>query len=185
MRKGLPLTLRLPGLCIFNHETKMIPAEFARSNPWHWMAFGFGSGFSPKAPGTAGTLAAVPFAWLIAQLPPAGHVGVLALALLLGVIACGRTARDLGVHDHGGIVWDEFVGYWITVALLPATLFWLVAGFVFFRVLDIWKPWPIRLADKSVQGGFGVMLDDVLAGVIAAVLLLCLQQVTGLQALVG
>jgi phosphatidylglycerophosphatase A len=76
------------------------------------------------------------------------------------------------VHDHGGIVWDEFVGYWLTVVLLPKTLFWMAAGFVAFRVLDIWKPWPIRLADRSVEGGFGVMLDDVLAGAMAGGLLL-------------
>jgi len=150
----------------------MIPAGFRRDSAVHWLAFGFGSGFSPKAPGTAGTVASIPFALLLAQLPLAWHLGALAVALIAGVYCCGKTARDLGVHDHGGIVWDEFVGYGLTVVLLPKTLFWMAAAFVAFRVLDIWKPWPIRLADRSVKGGFGVMLDDVMAGVIAGGLLL-------------
>jgi len=150
----------------------MMPAGFQRDSAIHWLAFGFGSGFSPKAPGTAGTLAAIPFSLLLAQLPLPLHLGVLALALIVGIYCCGKTARDLGVHDHGGIVWDEFVGYWLTVVLLPKTLFWMAAGFVAFRVLDIWKPWPIRLADRSVEGGLGVLLDDVLAGVMAGGLLL-------------
>jgi len=150
----------------------VIPAGFRRNNAAHWLAFGFGSGFSPKAPGTAGTLAAIPLALLLAQLPPLLHGVVLLLALVAGIYCCGKTAHDLGVHDHGGIVWDEFVGYWLTVALLPKTLLWLVAGFVVFRVLDIWKPWPIRIADRSVEGGLGVMLDDVIAGVMAGGILL-------------
>lgn len=145
----------------------MIPPGFKRASPAHWLAFGFGSGFSPRAPGTVGTLAAVPFALLLAELPLPLHATLLLLALILGIYCCGKTARDLGVHDHGGMVWDEFVGYWITVALLPKTLPWLVAGFVLFRVLDICKPWPIRVADRSVGGGWGVMLDDVIAGLIA------------------
>lgn len=136
------------------------------------MAFGFGSGFSPKAPGTAGTLAAIPFALLLAQLPLLMHGVVLLLAVIAGVYCCGRTAHDLGVHDHGSIVWDEFVGYWLAVALLPKTVLWLVAGFVVFRVLDIWKPWPISIADRSLKGGLGVMLDDVIAGLMTGAILL-------------
>jgi phosphatidylglycerophosphatase A len=150
----------------------VIPAGFRRNSAAHWLAFGFGSGFSPKAPGTAGTVAAIPVALLLAQLPPLLHGVVLLLALVAGIYCCGKTAHDLGVHDHGGIVWDEFVGYWLTVALLPKTLFWFAAGFVVFRVLDIWKPWPIRIADRSVDGGLGVMLDDVIAGIMACGILL-------------
>jgi len=150
----------------------VIPAGFRRGSAAHWLAFGFGSGFSPKAPGTVGTVVAIPFALLLAQLPLPLHLGLLALAAIAGVYCCGKTARDLGVHDHGAIVWDEFVGYWLTVALLPKTVLWMAAGFVVFRVLDIWKPWPIRLADHSVEGGLGVMLDDVVAGLMAAAILL-------------
>jgi len=108
----------------------VIPAGFRRNSAAHWLAFGFGSGFSPKAPGTAGTVAAIPVALLLAQLPPLLHGVVLLLALVAGIYCCGKTAHDLGVHDHGGIVWDEFVGYWLTVALLPKTLFWYFACWI-------------------------------------------------------
>jgi phosphatidylglycerophosphatase A len=100
-------------------------------------------------------------------LPLPGYVLVLVLAAGLGIYLCGRTARDLGVHDHPGIVWDEFVGFWITMLLVPVHWVWILAGFVLFRLFDIWKPWPIRLVDRQVHGGFGIMLDDVLAGVYA------------------
>jgi len=136
-------------------------------NPVHFLAFGFGSGLAPKAPGTFGTLAAVPLYLLMTLLPLPGYVLVLVLAAGLGIYLCGRTARDLGVHDHPGIVWDEFVGFWITMLLVPAHWYWILAGFVLFRLFDIWKPWPIRLVDRQVHGGFGIMLDDVLAGVYA------------------
>lgn len=150
----------------------MVPAGFRRDKLTHWVAFGFGSGFAPKAPGTVGTLAAVPFALLLAQLPLALHLVVLVLAAVGGIYCCGRTTHDLGVHDHGAIVWDEFVGYCIAVALVPKDFFWLAFGFVIFRILDIWKPWPIRVADRSLEGGLGVMLDDVIAGLMAGAILL-------------
>lgn len=155
----------------------MIPAGFRRDKLTHWLAFGFGSGFAPKAPGTAGTLAAIPFALLLGQLPLPVHMVVLLAAVGIGIHCCGRTAHDLGVHDHGGIVWDEFVGYWLTVAMLPNTALWLALGFVVFRVLDIWKPWPIRVADRSLEGGLGVMLDDVIAGLMAGLILLAVSAV--------
>lgn len=150
----------------------MIPAGFRRDKLTHWVAFGLGSGFSPKAPGTVGTLAAIPFALLLAQLPLPLHLILLLLAVLFGIYCCGRTTHDLGVHDHGAIVWDEFVGYWLAVALVPKTLFWLACGFVVFRVLDILKPWPISVADRSLDGGLGVMLDDVIAGLMTGGILL-------------
>ena len=133
-------------------------------NPVHLLAFGFGSGLSPKAPGTMGTLLAVPLYLLLAQLPLALYLAVLAAATLIGIYLCGKTARDLGVHDHPGIVWDEFVGFWLAMTALPATWPWIVAGFVVFRVFDICKPWPIGWCDKRVHGGTGIMLDDLLAG---------------------
>ena len=141
-------------------------------NPVHVLAFGFGSGLSPKAPGTAGTVAALPFAWLLMQQPLWLMAVVIAVASLVGIYLCGKTAEDLGVHDHGGIVWDEFVGMWITLFAVPSHWLWLLVGFVLFRIFDIAKPWPISIADKKVHGGLGIMLDDIIAGVFAAI---CLQ----------
>jgi len=86
------------------------------------------------------------------------------LAFIFGIWVCGRAGDDLGVHDHGGIVWDEFVGFWVTMIAVPAGWQWIVAGFLLFRLFDIWKPWPISWADQKVSGGFGVMLDDLIAG---------------------
>jgi phosphatidylglycerophosphatase A len=146
------------------------PASVWR-NPVHFLAFGFGSGASPWAPGTMGTLAAVPLYFLIAQLSLPFYLLVLLVSFLLGCWLCGRTSADLGVHDHSGIVWDEFVGYWLTMLALPVTLGWALAGFVLFRFFDIIKPWPIGWVDKRVHGGFGIMLDDVLAAVYAALIL--------------
>jgi phosphatidylglycerophosphatase A len=131
------------------------------------LAFGFGSGLSPKAPGTVGTLAAIPLYLLFAKLPLVGYASVVLLSFMLGCWLCGEAARRLGVHDFGGIVWDEFVGYWLTMLAAPAGWLWIAVGFVLFRIFDIWKPWPIRLADKQVHGGLGIMLDDVLAGLYA------------------
>ena len=141
-------------------------------NPVHFLAFGFGAGLSPKAPGTMGTLVAVPlYLVLIHGLNVYAYLGVIIAAFILGIYLCGRTAGDLGVHDHGGIVWDEFVGFWITMIMVPPTWYWIIVGFVLFRLFDILQPFPIGLLDKKVQGGFGIMLDDVIAGLYAGVLL--------------
>lgn len=144
-----------------------IPPSLLR-DPGHFLALGFGSGLAPHAPGTFGTLAAIPVYLLCVQLPPEGYLLALAVALLLGVYLCGRTARTLGVHDHPGIVWDEVAGFLLTMAWAPRGWAWVVAGFVLFRLFDIWKPWPIRALDRSVHGGLGIMLDDLLAGLAAA-----------------
>lgn len=141
-------------------------------NPVHLLAFGFGAGLSPRAPGTVGTVLAVLIYLALPPLPPLYYAGLLVLSFGLGVWLCGKTAEDLGVHDHGGIVWDEFVGYWITMFMAPTGLSWVLLGFVLFRLLDIFKPWPIKWADKELSGGLGIMLDDVLAGIMAA---LCIQ----------
>ena len=151
-----------------------LPPGFKSSSPVHWLAFGLGSGLAPKAPGTAGTVAALPLYLLIAHLPVLVYAAVVLIALLAGVWLCGRTAADLGVHDHGGIVWDEFVGLWIALFMVPLGWFWIVMGFVLFRLFDILKPWPIRWVDKRMGGGWGIMLDDVLAGIMAA---LCIQAI--------
>ena len=142
------------------------------ANPIHLLAFGFGAGLFPKAPGTMGTVVAVLIYLVLPSMPPIIYAGLILLSFVFGIWICGKTAEDLGVHDHGGIVWDEFVGYWITMFMAPSGLFWLLLGFVLFRLLDIFKPWPIKWADKELAGGLGIMLDDVLAGIMAA---LCMQ----------
>lgn len=94
---------------------------------------------------------------------------VVMLGICIGVYLCHQTAKDMGVHDHGSIVWDEFIGMWITLMALPTNDWqWVAAGFVIFRILDMWKPWPIRWFDRNVHGGMGIMIDDIVAGVISA-----------------
>ncbi len=145
-------------------------AELLR-NPVQLLAFGFGSGLSPKAPGTMGTVAAVPLYLLLAQLPLTWYTAVVIAAGLIGLYLCGRSGSELEVEDHPGIVWDEFVGLWITMWAVPVTPLWILAGFVVFRVFDIWKPWPISWMDREIKGGLGVMLDDVCAGIAACAVL--------------
>ncbi len=118
-----------------------------------------------------GTLAAIPLWWLLAQLPLTSYLIVVSIAAVVGIAICGRAADQMGVHDHGGIVWDEFVGFWIAMAALPITWQSVILGFVLFRVFDILKPWPISWLDKRVSGGFGIMIDDVIAGLAAAVVI--------------
>jgi phosphatidylglycerophosphatase A len=137
-------------------------------HPSAFLAFGFGSGLSPKMPGTVGTLAAVPLYWLLVQLPLWAYLVIVLCAFVAGIFWCERASSQLGVHDHGGIVWDEFVGFWITMIAVPLVWYWVLLGFVLFRLFDILKPWPIRWADKTLGGGFGIMIDDVLAGFAAA-----------------
>ena len=136
-------------------------------NPVHLLAFGFGSGLSPRAPGTMGTLAALPIWYLLTQLPLSGYLAGLLLVIAVGPYLCGQTARDLGVHDHGGIVWDEIAGYLLTMLLVPVTLWNALIGFALFRLFDIVKPWPIGWLDKHVHGGTGIMLDDLVAALYA------------------
>ena len=140
-------------------------------SPIQFLAFGFGSGLAPKAPGTFGTLAAVPIYWFIAEWPALHYAGFILVTAILGIWICGAASKQLGVHDHGGIVWDEFVGYWITMWAVPMDWEWIVAGFVVFRVFDIVKPWPIGWLDKKVSGGFGIMVDDIVAGIMACITL--------------
>ena len=136
-------------------------------DPVHFLAFGFGSGLARKAPGTFGTLAAIPLYLLLAGLPIAGYTLAVALAFLLGIWLCGRASADLGVHDHPGIVWDEFVGLWVALWAVPLDWLWLLLGFGLFRLFDILKPWPIGPLDRRVSGGFGIMIDDIVAGLMA------------------
>jgi phosphatidylglycerophosphatase A len=137
------------------------------TNPVHLLAFGFGAGLAPKAPGTAGTLVAVPLAVALLNLPPLWRALPVVLVCLVGVWLCGRSSRALGVHDHPGIVWDEIAGYLLTVAVFPLDLITLGGGFVLFRAFDILKPPPIRQVDRHVDGGLGIMLDDLIAALFA------------------
>lgn len=146
------------------------------SSPVHLLAFGFGSGLSPLAPGTFGTLAAVLLYLPMQYLDVFSYCVVVALVCVAGIWICGRSSEMLGVHDHGGIVWDEFAGYFITMIAAPVGWQWIVVGFVLFRVFDILKPWPIKWIDTKVEGGLGIMLDDILAGFISLVILQVLAQ---------
>ena len=142
---------------------RVTPA-FAFAHPAHVVAFGFGAGLVPAAPGTAGTLVAWPLGWALgALLSPAALVATAALLFALGVWACGVTGRRLGVADHGGMVWDEMVAFLLVLAVVPRALDWQAAAFVLFRAFDIAKPWPIRDLEKRFSGGFGVMFDDLIA----------------------
>jgi len=148
--------------------------EFLFKHPAHLIAFGFGAGLMPKAPGTWGTLVAIPFYFLALRL--GGTPAVLACALALfgvGVWAAAIAGRSLGVADHGGIVIDEIAAFVLVLAFTPSGLLWLLLAFVLFRLFDIIKPWPIRYFDRTLKGGFGVMFDDLLAaiGAIAIVFL--------------
>lgn len=141
------------------------------------MAFGFGSGLSPVVPGTCGTVVAGALYLLIAQLPLWLYGAITLISIPVGNYLCGYASKTLGVHDHKGIVWDEFTGFWITLFAVPCVteqgINWplLAVAFVLFRFFDMVKPWPISVADKKIHGGFGIMLDDILAGVFAWVVL--------------
>jgi len=143
------------------------------------LAFGFGSGLVPGAPGTAGTLMAVPIYLAMRSLPQVYYLALLGLFFLAGIWFCQHAAEALGVHDHPAIVWDEIVGFLVTMAFAPAGWVWLLAGFSLFRLFDIAKPWPIRWCDRQVRGGFGIMFDDLLAGVYAAGVLLLAARLAG------
>ncbi|MDH5765425.1 MAG: phosphatidylglycerophosphatase A [Gammaproteobacteria bacterium] len=136
-------------------------------NPIHFLSLGFGSGLMPFAPGTFGTLAAIPVYLLLWKLSVLHYSLVVLVLFILGVFLCQKTSDELGVHDHSGIVFDEFVGFFITMIAVPHDWKWIVTGFVLFRLFDIVKPWPISYLDKKVHGGMGIMLDDVLAGIFA------------------
>jgi phosphatidylglycerophosphatase A len=140
-------------------------------NPVHVLAFGFGSGLSPIAPGTMGTLVAVPIYLGLQNLPIVSYAIVVLVLIILGIFLCQRTALDLNVHDHPGIVWDEIVGYLVTMIAAPAGWVWLLVGFILFRFFDIVKPWPISWIDANIKGGLGIMLDDLVAAVIALMIL--------------
>jgi phosphatidylglycerophosphatase A len=153
--------------------------RFLVSHPAHFIALGLGSGLAPKAPGTFGSLAAVPLYWLLLQANASLPFVLVATAgaFLLGIWACGVAGQNMGVADPGSIVWDEIVAMWLVLAFTPADFLWWMAAFGLFRFFDILKPWPIRWFDAHIKNGFGIMFDDLLAALYA---LLALKVWTGL-----
>ena len=152
------------------------PAKLILTTPEHLIAFGFGAGLSPQAPGTVGTLWGLPAFILLCGLPGPAYAGVVAALFGFGVWVCGRSAKMLGIHDSPGIVFDEIVGFLVTALPLLGPLhgplwLWLLAAFAAFRAFDVFKPWPIRRLDASVHGGLGIMLDDLVAGFYGAAVL--------------
>ncbi len=150
-------------------------SAFAK-DPVHWLAFGLGSGLLPWAPGTWGTVIGVLIFLLLPEMPITIYLGMILTLSVIGIWICGESARRLGVHDHGSIVFDEIVGVLATLVVVPREAAWIAAAFVAFRIMDIAKPWPIRDMDHGIPGGLGIMLDDLLAAVYAAIVLLLLQR---------
>jgi phosphatidylglycerophosphatase A len=146
-------------------------ARTVLSDPVHFLAFGFGTGLAPVAPGTAGSLPGLLLAYLTLSLGTEWRIGILIALIAVGIWLCGESARRIGVHDHPGIVWDEITGMYLTLLVVPPQIVpWLLA-FLLFRLFDIWKPWPIRDLDHRLAGGAGIMLDDLVAALYAAILL--------------
>ena len=146
--------------------------------PVCFLGLGFGSGLAPFAPGTFGTIAAIPIYMLMELLPLTIYLLVTTIFFILGIYICQKSADWLGKDDPSAVVWDEIVGYLVTMIVAPAGWQWVIIGFVLFRIFDIMKPWPVSLADKKLHGGFGIMLDDVVAGIYAAISLQVLILVT-------
>jgi len=149
------------------------------SDPVHLLAFGFGLGLSPVAPGTVGTLLGVLFAWLALNLGFYAQIGVAVGLVVAGIWICDNSSRRIGQHDPGGIVWDEIAAMYIVLLFAPVTITAWILAFVLFRFFDIVKPWPIRDLDHSIRGGLGIMLDDLVAALYAVILLALLVQLHG------
>ncbi len=152
---------------VLSYKFEKILAKTVLTNPVHFFAFGFGSGLVPKIPGTVGSLAVLPFIFLLKDVALVEYTIACCLVSFIGIFICGHSAKLLGVHDHPGIVWDEFAGMMITFIAVPLSLTNIILGFILFRLFDIVKPWPIRFIDRQVAGGLGIMLDDILAGIFA------------------
>ena len=148
-----------------------LSAKDIMSNPVLFFAFGFGSGLAKKMPGTMGTLAAIPVYLAFVKTNFWIYSALTILVTVIGIWICGGAAKRLGEHDYGGIVWDEIAGFLITMWWIPFSWSAVLFGFILFRIFDIVKPWPIKWIDQKVDGGLGIMLDDVLAGILAAVIL--------------
>ena len=159
---------------------KALRKRVSMKNPVHFLALGFGSGLIPLMPGTFGSLAALPLLIPFIWLSPFALLIAAVLASVVGIYLCGKTADDMQVHDHGSIVWDEVAGILLTFLWVPLSPLTVLLGFVLFRVFDILKPWPIKPIDKYLAGGLGIMLDDVVAGIMACASLHAILLLTGL-----
>ncbi len=149
--------------------------KFLFQHSAHFFALGFGSGLAKKAPGTFGSLVGLPLFWLISGQPSTMQLAMIALLFVVGIYFCNVAGKNLGVADHGSIVWDEIVAMLLVLVFTPlSAMFWLIA-FLLFRLFDIWKPFPIRQFDAKLKNGFGVMFDDLLAAIYAILSLMAIQ----------
>jgi phosphatidylglycerophosphatase A len=151
----------------YNH----LPKGLKWTNPFHFLAIGFGSGASPIMPGTMGTVMAIPIYLLLRMLSLPAYTLILAAMICFGFWICDIADKAAGVHDHPSIVWDEIVGYLLTMWAIPTSWISVILGFLLFRLFDIWKPWPIKWVNEKVGGGVGVVADDLLAGIFAWIVL--------------
>jgi phosphatidylglycerophosphatase A len=140
-------------------------------DPFYFIAFGLGSGAMPFAPGTFGTLMAIPFYLVLQSLPVALYLLFTLSFIAFSSWISDRISKDIHVHDHPGMCIDEFAGFFVTMIHAPQSLPWIILGFLLFRLFDIWKPWPIRVLDEKIHGGFGMVLDDVVAGIFSMVVI--------------
>nr|WP_136250114.1 phosphatidylglycerophosphatase A [Ningiella ruwaisensis] len=150
---------------------KQLRSRVSLKNPDHFLGLGFGSGLMPCMPGTFGSIAAIPILLAMSHLSIFWFIFVTCIACILGIRFCQKTSDALGLHDHGSIVWDEIAGMMVVFVAIDITPMSLAIGFLLFRFFDIIKPWPIRLFDRKVHGGFGIMLDDIVAGAMACICL--------------
>jgi len=160
------------------NNDSITPVQVAKQSLSGFIATGFGSGLSSFAPGTVGSLVALLPAYLYVYYFPNDQVLIgllLVVAAVVGIWACGRAGQLLKQHDHPSLVWDEFLGQWLVLLVVPVTWLGWLSAFLLFRLFDITKPWPVKVADQHIHGGVGVMLDDVLAAAYAVLVLLLLQ----------
>jgi len=149
-------------------------------NPIHFLAFGFGAGLLPNAPGTYGTLLAIPIVFFLKHFSWVTYIVFFIATFLIGIHICQKTSQDIKQYDHPGIVWDEVVGFILAMFLVPFEWYWLLLGFVLFRFFDIKKPWPIKTLETQVKGGLGIMVDDLAAGLYTFLILQILIFLTNL-----
>lgn len=157
---------------------KLPNRQFLFKHPAHFLALGFGTGLAPIAPGTVGTVIALPMYWLISGYALTAQLAMIAFAFLVGIYFCEVAGKAIGVSDHSSIVWDEIAAMMLVLTITPMQLEWWLAAFLLFRLFDILKPYPINICDEKIKGGFGVMFDDLLAAIYAIIALKALLWIT-------